>query len=83
MGRSQEQSKNWYPAPTGNAAQDDTHRIIFDNLYSLRLQNENPTEPVQQPSGITSTAFFPGGFQVGGTTYYNLTFSNGVLVGIS
>jgi hypothetical protein len=78
------QSTNWYPAPTGNAAQDDTHRIMFDNLYELRDQQaENAAQPAAALSGITGTAFFSGGFSVGATTYYNLTFKNGVLVGMS
>ncbi len=39
------------------------------------------------PSGLTATAFFPGGFTtdpgIGATTFYNMTFVNGSLTAVS
>lgn len=77
---------NYYPAQTAN--QNETNRIIFDNLYSLRDQmGQQSSANTEQPTGLTGTAFFKNGFTIGGsnngTLYHNLIFSKGMIVGMS
>ena len=82
----QENSTNWYPPP--GHPREDTDRIIFDNLYSLRDQKNNAAANNAAPSsdGATGTAYFATGFTVGGNngpTYHNMTFSKGLFKGFS
>ena len=72
----------WYPTP--NSPREDTDRIIFDNLYELQdSMSKSASSAKAGASGQSLTVFFPGGFQVGSTTYYRMTFQNGSLVAVS
>ncbi len=75
----------WRPGPSGNRVQDEANRKAFDYIYELRGRNGGTgTRPkAAAAAGMTCTANFIGGFKVGGTTYYNMTFKNGLLVGMS
>ena len=72
------------PTSTGDRVQDEINRKTYDALYELKGQNKNGTGTrPQAEGGMTVTARFVGGFTVGGHTYYNMTFKNGLLVGMS
>lgn len=77
-------TQDWYPPP--GHPREDTDRIIFDNLYDLR---DKASTPAQQPSngnsGMSITVVFAAnnGFTVGSKSYHRMTFSNGLLVGVS
>jgi hypothetical protein len=75
----------WRPGPTGNRVQDEANRQIFDHLYQLKGAQSPPVVngASNNSTGMTVTASFVGGFLVGKNTYYNMTFQNGRLVGIS
>lgn len=81
MARQGIQDPKWYPTPS--TPRGDVDRIIFDNLYRLEDAAKTNGKSATPTSGMTVTARFAGGFQVGGKTFYNMTFQDGRLVGVS
>lgn len=71
----------WYPTPSTPRA--DTDRIIFDHIYRLAEASNGSPDAAAKNTGMTLTVAFAGGFQVGGKTFYNMTFRDGILVGVS
>ena len=77
-------TQDWYPPP--GHPREDTDRIIFDNLYTLRNQVSTPAGPTSNAnSGMSITVVFANnnGFKIGNKSYHSMTFSNGLLVGVS
>jgi hypothetical protein len=86
--------RDWYPTSTGNAHQDETQRIIFQNLYYLRDQMDGKNNAAaDQRNGISTTMSFsfldannnavPVSLVIGGKNFRNMTFQNGLLVAVS
>ena len=79
---------NWYPPP--GHPREDTDRIIFDNLYQLRGNQNAAASPSSSSGGGSSASVTIGKdgnnnpvFLVGGKQFHTITFSNGALKGIS
>ena len=84
----QNQTADWFPAPTGNHQYDENQRRIWESLYYLRGQANNASQPqASAAKGMSGTIFFTGGFTVGSGVgakiYNNMTFKDGILVAIS
>ena len=78
---------DFYPLPTGNAQYDESQRLIWQNLYTLRDQQNNSTAaPPVTPKGMSATVTFKDknnnavSLVIGGKTFSSMTFANGLLV---
>lgn len=74
---------DYYPLPTGNHQYDENQRRIWENLYTLRDQQNNNTVPPAPPGGMSGTAVFPANFTIGNTAFGSLVFKNGLLVAVT